>query len=139
MSWAFLHPTHSVVPHTRQACFAGSLSVVLDSHKYPRISNSIRDSHIQSATIREYCGIPTSEPQVTVSFDSSTIRPAHCQNKRILRQLFLNQSIYTVQSIFLLCYKAERSPIFNKFSACFVFNNAIIYVCDRYIIWNTNG
>ena len=46
------------------------MSAILDSQKYPRIPDSIRESHILSATIREYCFIPTGSPQVAVSFDA---------------------------------------------------------------------
>ena len=54
----------------RQRSGCRSATAYATHKKYPRISDSIRDSHILSATIREYCFIPTSSPQVAISFDA---------------------------------------------------------------------
>ena len=51
---------------------------------------------------------------------------------------FWSKAFILYKVFFFYVYKAEKRPIFNKFSACFVLNNAIIYVCDRYIIWDNN-
>lgn len=41
--------------------------------------------------------------------------------------------------IFIYVYETINSPIINRISVFSILNDAIIYICNIYFIWNNNG